>query len=259
MVAACALLAACSTQPPVEIVLADRLGMALVGPDPVVETLGTVHSEVSAAYGRNVVYGLLYAPMTLGASIFMSPAFGHSDAKDVRACLEPYFERRPNLVQDLAAAAQRELPHGEVLDEFARSWHVHYAGAQGLEPIGSAGDGDAVLHEAAVRRIDTLFEISLKKLAVEYEYPCAIETHVDLELRVIRVADRTELLNKSLWARSALVDSPDGMETLLTTPGKLKQEYLSTLGEAFANFFHNCLAGRCGPPYPLHVAETPEK
>lgn len=255
-----ALLAACSTQPPVEIGLTDRLGMALVGPDPALETFGSVDSEVSASYHRNLLYGLLYAPMTLGTSIFLSPAFGHSDAKDVRACLEPYFQRRPNLVQELAAAERRDQPHGKVLDEFARIWRAIYPGGGSVKKIAGGADRDAVMRDAAAHRIDELFEISLKTLAVDYGYPCAIDARVDLELKLTRVADRTVLLHKSLRARSGLVGTPDGMDTVLDVPGKLKQEYLSSIAQAYGDFFHNCdPAGRCGAPYPLHVAERPEK
>jgi len=256
-----ALLAACSTQPPVEIGQADRLGVVLVGPVPEAKTFGSIASQASAAYRRNLLYGLLYAPMTMGASIFMSPAFGHADAKDMRACLEPYFQRRPDLGQELAAADLRERPHGdEVLDEFERVWRAIYPGGGRVRKIADGTGRDAVERDAAAHRIDELFEISLTKLAIEYDHPCVIDAHVDLELRVIRVVDRTELLHRSQWVQSPVVESLSDMDTMLTVPGKLKQEYLSAVGQAFGDFFHNCNAGgRCGPPYPLHVAETPEK
>jgi hypothetical protein len=260
LVATSLMLAACGTQP-LEIGQADRVGLAIVGPDPEVKVFGSVDSEVFRTYDRNFLYGLLYTPMTLGASIFMSPAFGHSDAKDVRACLEPYFARRPDLVRELAAAVRRERPQEqELLDEFARVWESDVPGSGRLVRIAGGANRDAVLRDAATQRIDKLFEIHLTSVAVQYDYPCAIVPRVELELRFIRIADRAELLRKSLWSEGTGVDGTDGMETWLNVPGALKQKYLSRVAQASRDFFRHCdPVGPCGPPYPLHVAKTPER
>jgi hypothetical protein len=187
----------CATTASVKLDEGRRVGVALVGPNPIVNfpTPGSEAVRAGGATAMGVLYGV-YGLLSLTKGLVEGPAIVTESAKRL-GCVNSYYQEHPNLAQEIAGVVDRDFSKSVVIESFLTSLaersNLKVAVVQDKAGIANLTHDEAIRQSTAAG-IDTLVELSTTHVDFDYGGElCIVRPSVQLKYRIILVNRDQEL------------------------------------------------------------------